>query len=1159
VVQPEEMIIRASPFPVYPGSAGTPMPVLHRYTHTTDSLFLLYQQAELNAVLRFSNNITFPVLNSAQAVVQLLPAPGCNAPDAVLYNKVSHVLSIDVAAVKTRGLGTALDCRVNVAVHFLGVNSTILIDATGAGVDVIGFNNIRLDGNMPARDNEFFLTGISGIGAQRVLAGALFSDGTQHPYFLAPGGVALLPGMVGFESDEPGAVATNADGTVTILKNHPYPVRVILTVRNSFISDSVDVVCNLAPEVGDVDVGSAGGVWAIPVQTIGATFDVPVVINTGGAALGALDLELRYPTRFLEIPQTATGVAIRPGKNWPGGIFEVNLDVAGLARFGGAVKPGADAAGAALEVAVVTFTALFPSRNPQPVEGRVITMATADLAGTPIGGATPRAFRAGNVYVDLVKVQRRRRAVDGRKVAMLPALTPLIDRPRRGTLPCENTPCAACKGRRQAGDGNADCFFDITDVAFLQRYLANIQLGTPLAVMDVQLAMMDADADGAVTLKDAAMLARVNFGNLRHLAGPAVVPVQSADSGGLITISARTLQRGDIDPIGDPVRLMFDIAHRDPAMQAEFDLTAVAEGELVLARKGVGHTGMVIQAARVGPLYAGLTLDYQPVTCLVAVDIGVACTERPKSQMFYYDIQQGVCREFTHNGCSRSGGNSFATTEQCEDMCVPAFKHVVKLNTSLVTNEIGVSVIMLTFDQQGNTAAGRDMFFSGRSTSGVAEYPALLDVSWQVRSPGANKPLQTVQLLSKDGYSPLMTFNNTISARDIFNQHVPEVEASTLRVQISEATLPGTQVARILATDADEGQTERLTFALRGADAVFDAGRGMWNSTHFSLHATSGAVFVRGGLDREMASMHVLQVAVSDNSPPLSRLAFRNFSANILDVNDNNPFFRRSQFVALLTPSLQTGQAIFKIVARDLDVGLNAEVTYRTDSPRLKVDGAGLISVAVPSQQDLGTLIEVTVTATDRGSPALEGSSMIFLATVDDSYLVTMATAQSVDEFELTRDTSGEHPCLKSLGTYLEGTVMDVDVQAKTDGVGRADVTFVVVKGAAVLSNEQVLAALQADTADGTLQAVFKACLLADLAQPTDASSRSDIQFFSDNDCGGVVELVGASVAGESPQGQCFSTIVHSGRVVSCNTDGSVDVRLYGLSACNTGKPALQT
>ena len=99
----------------------------------------------------------------------------------------------------------------------------------------------------------------------------------------------------------------------------------------------------------------------------------------------------------------------------------------------------------------------------------------------------------------------------------------------------------------------------------------------------------------------------------------------------------------------------------------------------------------------------------------------------------------------------------------------------------------------------------------------------------------------------------------------------------------------------------------------------------------FVLNSSSGNLTLNTTLDYEKVKLYRLTVIAKDaGSPPLQDKA--QIQINVIDVNDNKPYFVQSQVVMNITESSQINREVYKVTARDIDSRWNSELRYSLES-----------------------------------------------------------------------------------------------------------------------------------------------------------------------------------------------------------------------------------
>lgn len=347
-----------------------------------------------------------------------------------------------------------------------------------------------------------------------------FDDGTQFPNLLeavAPGAWVPAASLAAFASNTPAAIAVDTDGLHTLLDNHRSAVTLTAAYQcdGGAVSGDQVVYANLDPAEFDVDLGAAYG---LQFGTLGGggggTMEVAVRINTGGSVLESFQILVEMDPAFL-LPMEPDAAFCTAGGDW-GFDFACSLNdpTAGTAKLIG-FQVGAAPAGAALHVATFVVQ-LQPGATAAAASAIGATVQAVTLTGG--SPSTPFDISAGlgEVALNGYTGARRRRhlseeaaaaeTVAGRprRAATAPAATVSAGGQRRRLLQA-GPACPACKegldgagGPMFRGDTNGDCVFDVNDVLFLQKHIAQLDLSGPNCgpLTPAQLEEMDPDLRG---------------------------------------------------------------------------------------------------------------------------------------------------------------------------------------------------------------------------------------------------------------------------------------------------------------------------------------------------------------------------------------------------------------------------------------------------------------------------------------------------------------------------------------------------------------------------------------------------------------------------------------------------------------------------------------
>ncbi|XP_031466279.1 protocadherin alpha-13-like, partial [Phasianus colchicus] len=135
-------------------------------------------------------------------------------------------------------------------------------------------------------------------------------------------------------------------------------------------------------------------------------------------------------------------------------------------------------------------------------------------------------------------------------------------------------------------------------------------------------------------------------------------------------------------------------------------------------------------------------------------------------------------------------------------------------------------------------------------------------------------------LTASDGGRPALTgtVQLVISVLDA-NDNAPQFNQSVYKVQLPEDSVEGTLVARVAATDPDEGINQEFSYSI--VSSVPASQRDAFN-----IDPRTGEIRLTGLLDFEDVRQHELQIQARDKgTPPLS--GHCSVILEVVDVNDN--------------------------------------------------------------------------------------------------------------------------------------------------------------------------------------------------------------------------------------------------------------------------------
>ncbi|XP_061209961.1 protocadherin beta-15-like [Neopsephotus bourkii] len=257
------------------------------------------------------------------------------------------------------------------------------------------------------------------------------------------------------------------------------------------------------------------------------------------------------------------------------------------------------------------------------------------------------------------------------------------------------------------------------------------------------------------------------------------------------------------------------------------------------------------------------------------------------------------------------------------------------------------------------------------------------------------------------------------------NDNAPEVMVNSFSSPIPEDSLPGTVIALFTVKDQDSGSNGKISCALE--DQLSFSLRPAYKN-YFELVTVSA-------LDREEKARYILTVTAADaGSPPLTTT--QTFTVDISDVNDNAPVFNQTSYTMYVRENNVPTVLVGTVSAVDADMGSNAKVTYSlvpahpTEQPPcscISVNSEnGDVFVLRPLDYEQVRQIEVTVSASDAGSPPLSANITILISVVDENDNAPVVLYPSQD----SSSPSSELVPVSAEAGYLITKVVAVDADS---------------------------------------------------------------------------------------------------------------------------------
>ncbi|XP_056151834.1 protocadherin gamma-A10-like [Lampris incognitus] len=240
------------------------------------------------------------------------------------------------------------------------------------------------------------------------------------------------------------------------------------------------------------------------------------------------------------------------------------------------------------------------------------------------------------------------------------------------------------------------------------------------------------------------------------------------------------------------------------------------------------------------------------------------------------------------------------------------------------------------------------------------------------------QPRLSLKLIAVDGGTPQRsgTVNIHITVLDA-NDNAPVFNQTVYKATVRENAPAGTYICTVNASDADSGPNGIITYA-------FAQVKGSVANT-FRIDENTGVISVSGRIDFEKDKKYEVRVEAKDNGglTDTSKLVI-----DVVDENDNAPVINIMSFSSPVSEDAPPGTTIAIINAKDADSERNGHLTCSIDGkiPFKIVSTLANYYNLVSDQhfdREITPAYNITITATDSGSPPLSSSKTLHLRVAD--------------------------------------------------------------------------------------------------------------------------------------------------------------------------------
>ncbi|XP_054647574.1 protocadherin alpha-10-like isoform X7 [Dunckerocampus dactyliophorus] len=237
------------------------------------------------------------------------------------------------------------------------------------------------------------------------------------------------------------------------------------------------------------------------------------------------------------------------------------------------------------------------------------------------------------------------------------------------------------------------------------------------------------------------------------------------------------------------------------------------------------------------------------------------------------------------------------------------------------------------------------------------------------------QPVIKLTLTAIDGGTPAKSGTMTIVVHVLdSNDNAPVFSQSLYKTRIYENIKIGTSIITLNATDLDAGQHGQVLY-------YFSAGGREKQTNMFSIDEKTGTVTNKKNIDFEEKNAFELRVQARDGgSPPLT--SHTKLLIEVLDVNDNAPEISVTSLLNTVKEDATIGTAIAIVSVLDKDGGKNGLVHSKINNHvpfKLESNYKNSYSLVVdgPLDRESVSMYNISITATDEGSPPLSSTSVI--------------------------------------------------------------------------------------------------------------------------------------------------------------------------------------
>ncbi|XP_068571565.1 protocadherin gamma-A11-like [Cebidichthys violaceus] len=261
-------------------------------------------------------------------------------------------------------------------------------------------------------------------------------------------------------------------------------------------------------------------------------------------------------------------------------------------------------------------------------------------------------------------------------------------------------------------------------------------------------------------------------------------------------------------------------------------------------------------------------------------------------------------------------------------------------------------------------------------------------------------------LTALDGGSPQRSGTVVIHVTVLdANDNAPVFSQAVYKASLPENSPPDTIVINVSATDADEGVN---------GDVTYDFGHVSDDDVNvFSIDPKTGEIKVTGVIDFEEMSSFEMRLQAKDG---LGLTSYAKVIIDVTDINDNAPVIYLQSLTNPIPENVSPGTEVGIINVQDRDSETNRQVrcSIQQNVPfKLVPSIKNYYSLVTTGQLDreLESDYNITITATDEGSPPLSSSKTVQLSVADINDNPPVFEEQSYSAYVTENNKPGSTLC----------------------------------------------------------------------------------------------------------------------------------------------------